>query len=104
MNIPAKTLSTLAPICDTESSRYALGGVRLERQGDSTCFAIATDGRRLTCIEWQDSDTPKAERVDGYATTIPADACKAIDKSAGPVSARNPRLGRVAIDEPSTEI
>jgi DNA polymerase-3 subunit beta len=101
MNIPAKTLSTLAPICDVESSRYALGGVRLERQGD-TAHAVVTDGRRLVAVEWNDSDTPAAERVEAYSTTIPAAACRAIDKAAGAPSKRFPMLGRVAVDEPST--
>ena len=35
---------------DTESSRYALGGVMLELQGD-TLIAVGTDGRRLAKME-----------------------------------------------------
>ncbi|WP_425398624.1 hypothetical protein [Aeoliella sp.] len=101
MLVIPKLLSSLAPLCDTESSRYALGGVRLERDGE-TAHAIVTDGRKLVAVEWTDSDTPETERVELYATMIPAAACKAIDKAAGPVSKRNPKLGRVAIDEPST--
>lgn len=101
MNIPAKTLSTLTPLCDQDTSRYALGGVRLERKGE-TALAIVTDGRKLVAVEWLDSDTPESERVDDYAATIPAEACKAIDKAAGPASKRNAKIGRVAIGEPST--
>ncbi|QDU56720.1 hypothetical protein [Aeoliella mucimassa] len=101
MIIPAKTLSTLTPLCDHESTRYALSGIRLERVGD-TAHAVVTDGRKLVAVEWDDVDKPESNRVDCYAATISADACKAIDKAAGPVSKRNPSLGRVAIDEPST--
>jgi DNA polymerase-3 subunit beta len=46
---------------DTESSRYALGGVLLEMEADKIT-AVATDGRRLAKMEI------KAEAIGGHAT------------------------------------
>lgn len=40
---------------DPDSSRYALGGVRFERDGEFV-LAIATDGRRLVAFRWRDAD------------------------------------------------
>jgi DNA polymerase-3 subunit beta len=39
-----------SPATDTESSRYALGGVLLETAGDDKLYAIGTDGRRLHAL------------------------------------------------------
>ncbi len=46
---------------DTESTRYALGGVLLEVDGD-TITAVATDGRRLACMK------SEGKSVNGYQT------------------------------------
>jgi len=54
MLIPRRVLSALTVCTDTESSRYALGGIRFERDGDKA-LAVATDGRRLMSVEWNDA-------------------------------------------------
>ena len=59
MLIPRRVLSALTVCTDAESRRYALRGLRMERDGDKA-FAIATDGRRLMSVEWTDA----AEDVD----------------------------------------
>ena len=47
---------------DAESSRYALGGVLLEMEGDEV-IAVGTDGRRLARMQG------KAQAVEGHKTT-----------------------------------
>ncbi len=66
---------------DTESTRYALGGVLLEINGDDIT-AVATDGRRLACM------STKGKSVNGYqtvgATTIvPAKTLTLLERSLG---------------------
>ena len=62
---------------DSESSRYALGGVLLEMEGDSI-VAVGTDGRRLAKMQGALSKTgnPKA----GSATIVPARAMQLIER------------------------
>lgn len=50
---------------DTESSRYALGAVLIEVKGGDPTW-IATDGRRLACVE-----TETDQAVDDSATLVP---------------------------------
>lgn len=50
---------------DSESSRYALGAVLLEVQGGNPTW-VATDGRRLACVE-----TETDQAVDDSATLVP---------------------------------
>ena len=54
LEVPASVLKELIHrtlfATDTESSRYALGGVMLELKGD-TLIAVGTDGRRLAKME-----------------------------------------------------
>lgn len=51
---------------DTESSRYALGAVLLEVNGGNPTW-VATDGRRLACVE-----TETDQAVDDSATLVPS--------------------------------
>jgi len=62
---------------DSESSRYALGGVLLEMEGDSI-VAVGTDGRRLAKMQGALSKVgnPKA----GSATIVPARAMQLIER------------------------
>jgi DNA polymerase-3 subunit beta len=65
---------------DTESTRYALGGVLLEIDGE-TITAVATDGRRLACMSTQ------GKSVNGYktlgTTIVPAKTLNLLDRSMG---------------------
>ena len=56
MQVPMKVLTALAPLCDVESSRYALGSVRLEADGDEHSVAVVTDGRRLVAARWANEE------------------------------------------------
>ncbi len=58
---------------DNESSRYALGAVLIEVQGDSVSF-VATDGRRLACVT---SERRQVESTDDTQTLVP---CGALSK------------------------
>ena len=51
---------------DTDSSRYALGAVLIEVQGGNPTW-VATDGRRLACVE-----TETDQAVDDSATLVPS--------------------------------
>lgn len=56
MRLPKQIVHT-TKWTDRDSSRYALGGVRVGcRSGQ--CFAEATDGRRLVLLEWKDAADP----------------------------------------------
>lgn len=64
---------------DPESSRYALGGVRIGRRAGS-CFAEATDGRRLCLLEWKDKGKDLDTIVEGKAL---GKACRDVPKHRG---------------------
>lgn len=51
--------AAVAPAVDDESSRFALGGIRLERDGDRI-VAVATDGRRLHALDVPSLSEPDA--------------------------------------------
>ena len=65
MNIP-KPVFEIAKCCDVESSRYALGAVRLERDEEGP-LAVTTDGRRLLCARMAMDD----EGEPGFTSLIP---------------------------------
>jgi len=65
MNIP-KPVFEIAKCCDVESSRYALGAVRLERDEEGP-LAVATDSRRLLCARMAMDN----EGEPGFTSLIP---------------------------------
>jgi DNA polymerase-3 subunit beta len=70
----ARAARATAYATDTESSRYALGGVLIDvTKGNPTW--VATDGRRLSCVE-----TETDQAVDDSQTIVPA---RAINIAAG---------------------
>jgi len=118
MLIPRKVLSSLIVASDDASGRYALGGLRIERDPSGKAVAAATDGRRMMCVEWDDSKTSEeTPQVGGVQTgaspdcdfsrdgmVLPVDVCKSIARAAKPrVSAlrRKPELGYIALEEAS---
>lgn len=54
MRVP-KSICALTECCDSEASRYALGGVLFGRTKKRP-FAVATDGRRLMHVSWDEGD------------------------------------------------
>jgi DNA polymerase-3 subunit beta len=63
---------------DDESSRYALGAVLIDVQGDTVNF-VATDGRRLACVQCERSQN---ENSDDVAPLVPARAMAMIARLA----------------------
>lgn len=92
---------------DPNSSRYALGGVRFERDADGNPLAMACDGKILAIAGWPE---PKADGTcvaglstahkPDYETIVPVDACKQVVKFASPKSRFSD--GCVLIGEPET--
>jgi len=112
MLIPRTVLNSLTVATDTESCRYALGGLYLER-ADDTAYAVATDGRRLMVAEWKDKPTdyppvgldvlpsPGSDFAQN-GKVIPSADCAKLAKSARAtkgVMAKKPSLNFVAMEE-----
>jgi DNA polymerase III sliding clamp (beta) subunit (PCNA family) len=53
MLVPSQ-IFPISKICDVESTRYALNSVQLERDAQGP-VAIATDGRRLIAVRWNEA-------------------------------------------------
>ena len=83
--------TTIAAI-DTESSRYALGGVCIEKKGDDVSF-IGTDGRRLH-VAVADVD----QATDDAAVVVPGSALAAVAKSAEVDSESSVQMMRAGAD------
>lgn len=81
--LPARVLAELirrtAFACDTQSSRYALGGVLLEFLAVEA-NAIATDGRRLAAMNCT-AESVNGHSTDGKAVIVPQRAMKLIERT-----------------------
>ncbi len=108
MLIPARIFK-LHKLTDTDTSRYALGGIRFERDADGKPIAIVTDGRVLLAVQWPEDnpdDYPagqvglSAEHKPGFAVVVPTDACKRVGKLP-PRRSPKPVLRNVLLDEQS---
>lgn len=64
---------------DTESTRYQLGGVLLEMEGD-TITAVATDGRRLACMKGRGTSINNYQTA-GLSTIVPTKTLQLIERS-----------------------
>ena len=64
---------------DTESTRYQLGGVLFEIEGD-TITAVATDGRRLACMKGHGSSVNNYQ-ASGSSTIVPTKTLQLIERS-----------------------
>lgn len=65
---------------EKDSTRYALGGVRVGCSSGQ-CFAEATDGRRLVLLEWKDDAEPVDCILQGRALGTAVRAAKTKDSS-----------------------
>jgi DNA polymerase-3 subunit beta len=63
-----RAVHATAYACDSESSRFALGGVLIDVTAGNPTW-VATDGRRLSCVE-----TETDQAVDDSQTIVPARA------------------------------
>jgi DNA polymerase-3 subunit beta len=66
----ARAVNGVVFAVDDESSRYALGAVLIDVQGDTVNF-VATDGRRLACVQCERSQN---ENNDELSPLVPARA------------------------------
>jgi DNA polymerase III sliding clamp (beta) subunit (PCNA family) len=102
MFVPRKIAEALATHCDSDSCRYALGGVKLERK-DGVPYAVATDGRRLLAVTWEEPDAATVfAPVDGCEVILEPKAFKAASKALKPKKAQEalrPDCKFVAVDE-----
>jgi hypothetical protein len=76
MKIPA-FIKQLAKVCDTESSRYALGGIKCQSDGQ-TAQLTATDGRILANVYYTDDEGIPLDVIVGgkQLASLPAAAFK----------------------------
>lgn len=64
----------LLPLCDTESTRFALGGVLFRsKPGSTICEAVATDGKACAVLSWH-AEQPRETAVNAI---VPARVLKA---------------------------
>lgn len=80
MKIPA-FVKQLAKVCDRESSRFALGGIKCESDG-TTARMTATDGRILATVHWHDDDCIELDTV-ADAKSLAALPAKSFSHSLG---------------------
>lgn len=74
-----KLLSRTSFATDTDSSRYALGGVLFEMDGESV-IAVGTDGRRLACMESK-GESFGGHRTNGLTAIVPVNAIRTIERA-----------------------
>lgn len=109
MLIPASVFEVVA-CCDDASVRYALNCVHIERDEDDKPIAVATDGRQLIKVTWDDADRDKypntdsnaAKLVRGFAANVPDDLwneAKGLLTKSRMAVRNNPILNHVAVDE-----
>lgn len=66
MKVPA-FIKQLAKCCDSESRRYALGGVQIVSDG-KTCHLTATDGRVLASVSYADDEETEPKPVSAIVS------------------------------------
>ncbi len=66
---------------DAESSRYALGGVLLEMEGDEV-LAVGTDGRRLARMGGK-GESFGEHKTEGMSTIVPTRAIQLVERALG---------------------
>jgi hypothetical protein len=96
MKIP-KFLKQLCKVCDTESSRYALGGVKVESDG-ATGSLTATDGRILCNVSFPDTIGPVMDMIiDGKQATRAVTHCVTKDGllSVGPAETNPDKFANI---------
>jgi hypothetical protein len=64
MLVPINVFSAMFPLADRESTRYALGGIKIERTADGAPVAIVTDGHKLLAYTWTEPEDHPLKPVD----------------------------------------
>lgn len=111
MLIPKSLFSALLPLTDRDSSRYALGCIKLERHTDGSPVAIVTDGRKLLAYTWVEPNEHPFKPADearnaDFAVLVSAAAIAQVkgwgfDKK---ILHSRPELDFVYIPETATEL
>lgn len=89
----------------SQPSRYAINGVKVARRADDgMCELVATNGRRMILVEWNDEDEARGHpiakrRCLGFSAVIPADAMMEAKKLA-PNQTTKEVLKGVVLTEP----
>jgi hypothetical protein len=88
MLIP-RSVFCLSKLCDSGSSRFALGCVLFERIDDEWCRAVVTDGRCMVVAEWRENHEFDAmfgnfplKGVPGARVLVPAASCETLRRLA----------------------
>lgn len=114
MLIPREVFDVLK-VAARESSRYAINGVLVERESDEQCNAVCTDGRRLLCLSWDDTEA-RHDYPCGDANSAPVEGFEWVINGGDWSEAKNlapknggvkPVLQNVLLDEhhkPNTEL
>ena len=57
----------ITKLADSEASRYALAGVKLERSKETgRPIAVTTDGRRMLAVTWEERDASEHPCCKGF--------------------------------------
>ena len=87
MLIPPKVLKGVSLAASQDTARYQLCGVYLERNGDTTPHATATDGKVLASATWRED--PPGEYPDvgvdptpslGFRAIVDSGSCREMAK------------------------
>lgn len=107
-----KSVFSLSGCTDPSASRYALGAVQFSRNDEGQPRAVATDGRKLVVLGWQEpmpSDYPALPGVDAKARLAGHDAyliqgkdCKEAGRCKLGLRSPKPILAYTVIDESAT--
>ena len=106
MALLPKGILALRNVASQEPTRYAMHGVRFKRLEDGKLQAVATDGKRLALVVFDDENREQfpetgikhATSVPGFTTILPNDALKNAERSM-PKGKANARLMGLALDE-----
>lgn len=86
------TALELHTLVSDEVGRFpAMAGVRVERDQDGTARAIATNGRQITIVEWEEPIERDDQTSPGFAASVPVSHAKQMIK-------HRPRTGKPKLD------
>lgn len=75
-----RSIHALSVATDADSGRYALGGILLERDADGKPHAVASDGRQLVAVSWDepaDGFPNETAHQPGFQTILSPESIKA---------------------------
>ncbi len=101
MLIPKEVLNVLGA-ASKDPNRFQLCGIHLKRLTHDRCSAVATDGKQLTVVTWDEDDWKEypdgPEPVDGFDTIVPDHDVKSL-RAMIPSCTPRPILDNLVLDE-----